>query len=200
MGRERAKCCWPTHAGMGGCSVCEGVWTEVCFCMEWRPVDYSLLRVCFKICFLLPSPFSLPFFLSHSRTFLWDTAPALVEVLSCSSLQQHLLVAPCCCLSTQKADSRTAGLGPCTADSRGCSGLQVSSASSGALLQRDCESCHWRNNSSIKSLAEVCLMVMTSDMLSLLISRAELRSGAGTRQLTNEKSEKKRQWKPKRNS
>jgi len=36
-------------------------------------------------------------------------------------------------------------------------------------------------------------MVMTSDMLSLLISRAELRSGAGTRQLTNEKSEKKRQ-------
>lgn len=101
---------------------------------------------------------------------------------------------------TWEADSRSAGLRPFSADSRGCSGLQVSSASSGGFLKRDCESCHWWNNSSIKLFTEVCLMVMTSDMLSLLISRAELRSGAGTRQLTNEKSEKKRQWKPKRNS
>jgi len=48
------------------------------------------------------------------------------------------------------------------------------------ILKPTHEGCHWWNNNSIELFTEVCLTVMTSDVLSLLINLTELRSQAST--------------------
>lgn len=80
-----------------------------------------------------------------------------------------------------------AGLGPCRAAGLGPAGAEQHRVLGHAgqpaviwslfpllILKPACEGSRWWNNDSMELFTEVCFMVMTSDMLSLLISLAEL--------------------------